>query len=51
LTLGSAPDAGAPAGEADAEGVGVVAGEDDFELLQAAKLPTQTSDAALIPRV
>ena len=38
-------------GEVDVEGVGVLVGVDVFELLQAARLPTQTSEAALIRRV
>jgi len=41
----------AAVGELDAEAVGVLVGVDVFELLQAARLPTQTSEAALIPRV
>jgi hypothetical protein len=36
---------------ADVEGVGVVVGVDVFELPQAARLPTQASEAALKARV
>jgi hypothetical protein len=37
--------------EVDVEGVGVVVGVDVFELLHAARLPAQASDAALTARV